>query len=50
MVPSLCGIVENASVGFADNVFQTHVLEGRSGYQFVQVVHVGLQVLAVMVF
>ena len=49
MVPGLGGVVEYASVGLADDLVERHLLIGRAGDQFVQVIHIGLQVLAVMV-
>ena len=48
MVQDLSGIVEDSALGAADNLFQGLALEFGSGDELVQVVHIGLEVLAVM--
>jgi len=49
MVQNLSGIVEDTTLRFGDNLLQRHGLKLRSGNEFVEVVDVGLQVLAVVI-
>ncbi len=48
VVPCLCRIVEDTAVGLTNDFFQFHTLIDRPGYEFVQVVHVCLQVFPVV--
>ena len=50
VVPDLGGVVEDASVGGLDELFEGGALERRSGRQLVEVVDIGLVVFAVVVF
>ena len=50
MVPDLGGVVEEFALGGAHDVLEWQVLILGAGNELVQVVHVGLMVLAVMVF
>lgn len=50
MIQDLAGIVENGTAGMADDVLQGHGLELCARNEFVQVVHVPFQVLAVVEF
>ena len=50
VVEDLAGIVEDAALGFFHDLFQRHRLERRAGNEFVEVVHVALEVLAVVEF
>ena len=49
MIPRLRCIVQNRPVGFEHDLFERHLLERRTRDQFVEVVHVGLMMLAVVV-
>ena len=46
MIPRLRCIVQNRPVGFEHDLFERHLLERRTRDQFVEVVHVGLMMLA----
>ena len=48
MVQDLAGVVEDGAGGLGHNPFLGHRLELGAGDEFVEVVHVGLQVLAVV--
>ena len=50
MIQDLAGVVEDGTAGMADDVLQCHELELSSSNEFVQVVHVPFQVLAVVEF
>ena len=50
VIPRLGRIVEDRTVGFLDDLLQRHRLVRRAGNQAVEVVHVGLEVFAVVVF
>ena len=50
VVPDLGGVVEDLALGGAHDVLERQVLILGAGNELVQVVHVGLMVLAVMVF
>lgn len=50
VVPGLGRIVEDRTVGFLDDFLQGHRLVRRAGNQAVEIVHVGLEVFAVVVF
>ena len=48
VVQDLAGVVEDGAGGLGHNLLQGHRLELGAGDEFVEVVHVGLQVLAVV--
>ncbi len=48
VVQDLAGVVEDGAGGLGHNLLQRHRLELGAGDEFVEVVHVGLQVLAVV--
>ena len=48
MVQDLAGVVEDGAGGLGHNLLQGHRLELGAGDEFVEVVHIGLQVLAVV--
>ena len=48
VVQDLAGVVEDGAGGLGHNFLQGHRLELGAGNEFVEVVHVGLQVLAVV--
>ena len=48
VVQDLAGVVEDRAFRFAYNLLQRHGLVLRAGDEFVKVVHIGLQVLAVV--
>jgi hypothetical protein len=50
VVPYLGGVVEDAAGGFLDDGFESGILELGALDQVVQVGHVGLMVLAIVVF
>ena len=50
MIQDLAGVVEDGTVGMADDVLQRHGLELSAGNEFVQVVHIPFQVLAMVEF
>ena len=50
VIQDLTGVVKNGTVGMADDVLQRHGLELSAGNEFVQVVHITFQVLAVVEF
>ena len=50
VVEDLTGIVEDAAFGLLHNFLQRHRLERRAGNELVEVVHVALEVLAVVEF
>ena len=49
VVENLAGIVEDGTLGFGDNLLQWHGLELRSGYEFIEVIDIGLQVLTIVI-
>ena len=49
MVPSLRGVVEDASVGLADDFVERHLGIGRPLDQLVEIVDVGLEMFAIVV-
>ena len=48
VVQDLAGVVEDGAIGLGDDLFQRQAFEGTAGKELVQVVHIGLQVLAVV--
>jgi len=50
VVQDLAGVVEDGGIGLLHDLLQGHGLEGSSGDEFVQIVHIGLQMLAVVEF
>ncbi len=48
MVQDLAGVVEQRTAGTLHDLFQRQIFQAASGEQFIQVVHVGLKVLAVV--
>ena len=48
VVQNLTGVVEDGPIGLGDDLFQRQAFEGAAGKELVQVVHIGLQVLAVV--
>ena len=48
MIQNLAGVIEHAAIGLAHNLFQGHRLILRAGDEFVEVVHVGLEMLAMV--
>jgi hypothetical protein len=50
VVPDLCRVVEDAALGVRDDIFEGGVFHVRAGEQAIQLVDVGLVVLAVVVF
>ena len=48
VVQDLAGVIEDGAIGLADDFLQGHLFEGRTGNEFVQIVHVPLQVLSVV--
>ena len=48
MVEDLSGVVEDAALRFANDLLQLHRFKLRSGNEFVEVIHIGLQVLAIV--
>ena len=49
MVPSLRGVVEDASIGLADDFVERHLGIGRPLDQLVEIVDVGLEMFAIVV-
>ena len=50
MIPGLRGVVEERTVGRAHDLVERQFLVGRTGDQAVEVVHIGFEVLAIVVF
>ena len=50
VVQDLSGVVENTARRLLDDFFQRKIFETAARQQFIQVIHVGLQVLAVVEF
>jgi len=50
VVQDLAGVVEEGAIGLADDFFQGEVLQAAAGQELVQVVDIGLQVLAMVEF
>ncbi len=48
MIQDLTSVIENAAGGLCHNLFQGHGLILRAGDEFVEVVHIGLEMLAVV--
>ena len=48
MIQDLTSVIENAAGGLCHNLFQGHGLILGAGDEFVEVVHIGLEVLAVV--
>ena len=48
VVQDLAGVVEDGAGGLPDDLLERLVLQARAGQELVQVVHIGLQVLAVV--
>lgn len=48
VVEDLAGVVEEGAGGFSHYLFKRQLLQARGGEEFVEVVDVGLKVLAVM--
>ncbi len=48
MIQNLAGVIEHTASGLCHNLFQKQGLILRAGDEFVEVVHIGLEVLAVV--
>ncbi len=48
VIQDLSGVVEDGAVGLADNLLERHALVGRARQQFIQIIDIALQVLAVV--